>query len=404
MSTNSQTVAMRQTFPERVALICGGLKQAGLERIVVDLALGMRRRGVEPCVWTLLGGALEAELLGGGVEVRTLYRSAGRRGYMASGLRSCWMVLQLAYGLLASRTQAVMVHGLGVERVGLLAAWLARVPLRTFVLHSNYPVFAPTPDNQYSRRRISCSLSLAHHCFSVSNAVRDWAVSTRMLSADRVSVVRNGVDLGRVLATRSRSDMRAELGIGEDVPLLIQVGRLVPLKNQDTSVRALKSVQERHPKTELLLVGSGPLQPELHRLVQDLELGPKVHLLGTRTDVPDLLGASDIFLLPSSWEGSPISLLEAFANGVPLIGSDVPGIRDVVDMEPDCGRLVPPHDPEALAAAISAVLDDCHWRERAGIAARTLAERAFSADRMVDEYISALAQCWGLVHERRRSR
>jgi len=131
------------------------------------------------------------------------------------------------------------------------------------------------------------------------------------------------------------------------------VGRLSEKKNHSRIIKAFKQLLDKNPACMLAIVGTGPMDSELRGLVRDLHLDEQIHFLGFRRDVPDILRAGDVFLMPSMREGLPLALLEAMAACLPVITSDVNGIREVI-AGMDCGWLVDPTSEDAIAAAILA--------------------------------------------------
>jgi glycosyltransferase involved in cell wall biosynthesis len=168
----------------------------------------------------------------------------------------------------------------------------------------------------------------------------------------------------------SGTGLRAELGVGER-PIVLAVGRLAPQKAFDVLVRAAATARwwERRPVACVVIVGDGPLASGLADLARDL--GVDARWLGRRDDVPGLLAAADVFVLPSRWEGQPLVLQEALRAGRPIVASDVGGVRDLTGDE--AAVLIPPDDPEALAQAVLAVLDDAEAAGRLAMAASTRA-------------------------------
>ena len=371
----------------RMALICDGLNRAGLETVVHNLTLGLRDRGFDITLVSLSGGPLKEELASVGVDVHVL---TGRRHLFErlprlQSLAAAWKMARL---LKNRGIQAICIHGLGPERIALLAAAIAQTRFRTFVFHSNYPALDPDTGDAKLKGRLAHNLRKVDHCIAVTDKIKESVVAAGLVRARNVTVIPNGIDIDSARCVDRRAAVRRELGFTDKDVLLIQVGRFQKPKNQDVSVAAMRHVLHRHESVHLLLVGEGPDVAQTKELAQQLSLAANVHFLGLRSDVTELLGGADIFLLPSSWEGLPISFLEACANSLPLIGTDVPGIRDVVGRRPQCAKLVPPRNPEALAHAICDALDDEKWLQSAGNNAHQLVENDFSLGSMVDQYVA----------------
>lgn len=153
-------------------------------------------------------------------------------------------------------------------------------------------------------------------------------------------------------ATRTREEVRAELGVG-DRPLLLAVGRLAPQKSYDMLLGALDRLTDRSPRPALVIAGEGTERDSLAARIE--AEGLPVTLLGHRTDVPDLLAAADVFVLSSRWEARALVAQEALRTGVPLVATDAGGIPELVG---DAALLVAPGDDAAFARAVARVLDD----------------------------------------------
>ena len=209
---------------------------------------------------------------------------------------------------------------------------------------------------------------------------------------DRVRTLFNGIDLSRArrAETEGRVAIRARLGLPAEARIALYVGAL----SEEKGVADLLAVQEAllaaDPGSMLVWVGDGPLRADVARTA-----GPRVRVLGRRGDVPDLLCAADVLLVPSRWfEAFSLVLAEAAACGVPAVATRIGGIPEVV-LDGETGLLVPPGDRPALQAAITRLLSDADLRARLGAAARRRAQSAFCLDRMVTatlgEYRALLA-------------
>ena len=205
----------------------------------------------------------------------------------------------------------------------------------------------------------------------------------------RVRVIRNGVPLRsrtRLVAERRRA--RASLEVPDDETWAVFVGRLTHEKGLDVLLRAL---EEPVGLGGLLVVGDGPERKALEALATRATL--PVRFCGYHEDVSGFLAAADVFVQPSRSEGLPFSLLEAMAHGLPVVCSDVGGMRAAVG---DCGRVVPPDDPRTLAASLRRLALDGETRRTVGEAARSRVAREFGVGRMIDALHEAYAEACGL--------
>ena len=192
---------------------------------------------------------------------------------------------------------------------------------------------------------------------------------------DMISVVRNGV-VARSPSV-GRAEMRRDIGIADDETLAITVARLAPQKNHAALLSAMPEILASHPGFRLALVGAGPLEAGLREAAAPF--GEAVRFLGHRDDVPGLLAAADLFVLPSFFEGLPLSIIEAMAAGLPVVATDVGGIDEVV-ARGVTGLLAA---PDALGASILALLSDPCAAARMGQAGKRRFETDFSHTRMI---------------------
>jgi glycosyltransferase involved in cell wall biosynthesis len=200
----------------------------------------------------------------------------------------------------------------------------------------------------------------------------------------RFRVIPNGVDTERFREAddQARREARLRIGIGE-VPLVVCVGRLSRAKGQDVLVDAWPSVRREVAEAELALVGNGEDMEQLRRVADS-----SVRFTGQRPDVVDWLAASDVVAVPSRWEGMSLGMLEAMATGRSIVITDVPGAREALD---GAGAIVPPEDPDALAAAIAQRLLDIPLRVAEGEAVARRARADFDLRETVSR-IAALSE------------
>jgi glycosyltransferase involved in cell wall biosynthesis len=211
------------------------------------------------------------------------------------------------------------------------------------------------------------------------------------LDASRVVTIENGVDLDAFAAEKDVRALRGSLRLAEGDVVIGIVANLKKVKNHLFLLRAFAEVARELGNVRLLLVGQGfpgeqdNTEDELRRFVAQHGLGEKVSFLGHRADVPELLRAMDVFCLTSLREGLPIGLIEAMAAGLPVVGTNVEGIRDVITPEED-GVLVEPGDVAALKNALARLAQDEQRRKALGRSGRRKAAEKYSLQRCVREY------------------
>lgn len=198
----------------------------------------------------------------------------------------------------------------------------------------------------------------------------------------KVRVIPNGADAAALRAAADADRARAGLDLPPGTPVIAMIGEVGRRKDQATLLEALARLAPDRDFT-VLVAGEGPDRPALERRTADLGLIGRVRWLGFRSDVPDLMAASDLLVLPTREEGFPNTLLEGMALGLPVVSTPVDGIPELV-VHGETGLLVPPQDAPALAAALAALLDDPARRRALGEAGRRRAETEFDQERIMD--------------------
>lgn len=214
---------------------------------------------------------------------------------------------------------------------------------------------------------------------AVSDEVRDALLDLRIGSPQQWRVIPLGFELDDLLAVeRPSGALRAAVGVASDTPLVGVLGRLAPIKDHATLLEAMSRLESVH----LVVLGDGELRQQLEGKTRAMHLGDRVHFLGWWTDVPSAMSDLDVVALTSRNEGTPVSLIEALAAGVPVVATDVGGVRSVVEDEVS-GYITQPRDAEAIARAIRALLDDGDKRRVMGAAGRVHVRERFSSTRLI---------------------
>lgn len=256
-----------------------------------------------------------------------------------------------------------------------LAAFLARVP----IIIDHWHGF-----NRFSwKRRTLCRLynSFTDLSFAVSELVGQYVQEQCGTDPARLKILYNGVDPALYARKSQAAKVRQELGLPPEAPVVGLVARLDHrAKGHLELLQALSLLKERHT-IHALMVGGGRRQEEMRQLAASLGLADVVHFLGNRRDVPELLAAMDIFVLPSHSEGVSLAVLEAMAAGLPVIVSAVGGLPEIVQ-QGETGLLIPPKDPEALAHSLARVLEEPGLARSLGQKAREHVQEKYSLERM----------------------
>jgi len=205
--------------------------------------------------------------------------------------------------------------------------------------------------------------------------------------AEKLKVIRNGICVPA--PSRDRAGLRAQLGLPSTAKIILTVAGLNEQKGHRYLVEAMPTVLQHEPDARFVWVGEGPLEAELRQQIQAIGIDP-AHVLfaGYRRDVPELLGAADLFVLPSLFEGLPLVVLEAMALGIPVVATQVGGTREAIE-DGVTGRLVPAYNSSALAAAMIEVFTQPNMVDNWCQASRERIDRRFSSARMVGEMVTS---------------
>jgi glycosyltransferase involved in cell wall biosynthesis len=232
---------------------------------------------------------------------------------------------------------------------------------------------------------------------AVSNAVRDDIVRTNLMSfSDKVVTIYNGIDVKAFMhLDLSREEAQTRLDLpGRDAFVYGTVGRLAETKGQEILLKAFARVCEKYPKSRLIITGKGRLESNLRALSAQLNIHERVVFLGYRTDIPEVLMALDVFVLPSIAEGLPGALIEAMVAGIPVIASRVGGVPEILN-DPSLGIMVSPSSTDELASAMERLrsMDEMR-RNMMGEALRKRVLEEFTQEKMISaitrEYVAVL--------------
>jgi glycosyltransferase involved in cell wall biosynthesis len=237
---------------------------------------------------------------------------------------------------------------------------------------------------------------------AVSSEVRDDLIGLGVAPASRLRVMPLGFDLSPFTDDTDREARRLALrklwGLSDGELVVTLIARLVPIKRVDRFLDAAVSVA-RGRKVRFVVVGDGELGEELKASSQAKTLAERLVWAGFRRDIPDVCFASDVVMLTSDNEGTPVSLIEAQAAAVPVVATDVGGTRSVV-LDGESGLLSPPGDSAALVAALGRLLDDPSLRRRMGDAGRSHVTTEFTLDRLVSDHASLYDELLASRHGR----
>lgn len=324
----------------RVLHIVTTLDIGGAEAQIRDVVTRLDRERFLPVIAWLKGvGEMAEQFEAAGV--RTVNLRMERR--MAR--------LGVAIGLMRSfRPHVVHTHLGKADVVGAFAARFAGVPVLVSTKHNedDYLKYPPVALAAHGIAR------MADRVVVISDAVGRFLEKKLRLSPEQITRIRYGYPAnGRRAGTDPliSVELKRELGLDPGSMLVTCVARLTKQKGLLDLLKAMSKLREAAPEARLLLVGRGEMGPKLHEVVDLLGLKPFVRFLGFRRDIGRILRGSDLMVLPSHWEGFGLVLLEAMEAGIPVVGTRVGAIPEVL-AEGETGIIVPPHDPDALATGL----------------------------------------------------
>jgi glycosyltransferase involved in cell wall biosynthesis len=364
--------------PPGVVHVVVSLDAGGLERVVLDLLREGRKLGQDASVICLeRPGKLAQEAEAQGFRVLCADKRPGLR----------WSTVSKVAALLGQLRPAVVhSHQSGALLYAGPAARRAGVPVVVHTEHNNHLRKQGTPIARL-RRTMLAKLSgrRAQRFFCVSADVADAVRKHGLYPADKTFVVPNGIDLAPFEEPLDRAAVRQSVGIPADAPVVGTVGRLNAVKRQDLLIRAFARVKQAVPDAHLLIVGDGAAMGELRELTATLSLNDAVHFAGYQPKPQPYLRAMDVFALTSRIEGMPLSVLEAFAAGVPVVASRVGGVPEVVDSGNN-GFVFEYGDETALVGRLLELLNGPELARHVGEAGRDSARSRYSAAVMAAAY------------------
>lgn len=356
-----------------VAHVMHSLQTGGLENGVVNLVNTTDDRVRHVIVCMTEAGPLRSRVKPA-VEVFTLGKRPGQD--VGAFLRLLTLLRRIRPAVVHTRNWAAFD--------AIPAARLAGVRV---LVHGEHGREVDDPEGRDTRRNRIRRLfaPLVSQFVTVSRDLERWLVEDVGLPARKVMTIHNGVDLAR-FGQGDRREARDRLGLPPDATIVGTVGRLDPVKDQAGLLRAFAALTSLHPGAMLVIAGDGPCREELTRLAEALGVEGRVRMLGDCRDVPGVLAALDIFVLPSIAEGMSNTILEAMASALPVVATRVGGNPELVE-DHVTGRLVVSRDPKALAEVMAVYLDDAHLRALHGKTARQRVAERFALDRMCESYV-----------------
>ena len=357
----------------KVVQIVPLLSPGGAERVAVHIARGLNRRRYETMVISFSGRVgcdLDHMLEDADIKARYLGKHPGFDYRVYSRLDS----------VLKEYEPDVIHTHLHVLRYALPSMLLMK---RVAMVHTVHNLAEREIE---PRARLIQRFALTHGVKPIAVAEEVAASMESLYGIQRCRVISNCIptDLYANPQT-SRKDWRAKEGFKDTDLLFVCVARFAPQKNHALLLKSFAHGPATDPRAHLVLVGEGELRANLEEQAKKLNVAGKVHFLGLRSDIPDVLGAMDAFVLSSDYEGNPLSVLEAMASGLPIVSTAVGGVPKLFEAGSE-GFLVAPGDVQGFAKSMKSLLKYQAAREFMGAAAASRARKNYDVANMVRAY------------------
>jgi len=357
----------------KVVQIIPLLSPGGAERVAVHLATGLNRRRYETTVISLSGRVgcdLDHMLEGAEIEARYLGKHPGFDYRVYTRLDSVLTEIE---------PDVIHTH-LHVLRYSLPSMLLMK---RVAMVHTVHNLAEREVE---PRARLIQRYALTHGVKPIAVAEEVAASLKSLYGIQRCRVISNCIPTALYANPQtSRKDWRAKEGFNDTDVLFVCVARFGPQKNHALLLKSFAHGPASDPRAHLVLVGEGELRANLEEQAKKLNVAEKVHFLGLHSDIPDVLGAMDAFVLSSDYEGNPLSVLEAMASGLPIVSTAVGGVPKLFE-DGNEGFLVAPGDCQGLAKSMNSLLKYEAAREFMGAAAATRAGKNYDVANMVHAY------------------
>jgi glycosyltransferase involved in cell wall biosynthesis len=361
----------------KILIVSASLDAGGAERLAVDLADGLVRRGADVAVMAPRG-RLDAELPGG--VRRFVFPSLGR-----SPARAVLTAVAVARAIRRFRPDVIHSHNVKATGMAAMGARMAS-PLRPAPLAATFHGVVAAED-----RLAAPVLRLADAVVCVSEDL-SRRVLKRGYAPSRLIVIPNAVPAREPLSEQRRREIDAELGL-RAAPVVSSVGRLVAVKGHARFLDAAAVVHAAAPTTQFLVVGEGADRAALEQRVSQLRLASTTRLTGYRADARDLIARSDLLVVASDSEGMSMTALEALASGVPVVSTPVEGMSQLLTS--GAGTIANDFTPGALAGPVLELLADPERRREMGRIGRELVRRDHGLEAMVSRYAALIEELAG---------
>ncbi|MEZ4736419.1 MAG: glycosyltransferase family 4 protein [Caldilineaceae bacterium] len=373
----------------RILLFNTQMEAGGAQKALLELASGLKCQGHRVIVVTMYdkGDFVSYYSQKYGLPIVNLQiKKAGSNKFLTP-FRFLLGMWQLYLLLRKHNIQILQTFSHYSNIVGPCIGWLARAPVR--VTSQRMSLSGRSRWLQSVDRLITNSF-LTSKMTSVSEGTRQYSITQQGIDANKVITIHNGVDVdcyNKPKTPNSRFAFCKEFGIPIDAKVITTVARLHTQKGHTYLLEAVPTILQQVPNAHFVFVGDGILCEQIHQQIHQLGIEDHIHMIGVRQDIPYILANSDLFVLPSLWEGLPNVILEAMAAQVPVVATNVDGTPELVT-DGETGCLVPPAHSQQLSQAILRLLCDNQFSTYLSTNAFDRINREFSNQKNVEQYVN----------------
>jgi len=383
----------------RVMQVVNNLDIGGGQEVVRTLAENLTEQGAMTIVCSFKDGPLREEIEGLGIPVVLLPERKFSFYAFPYFLREIFHIRKIILNLINQYDiNIIQTHLLRILNLPILSIMRIKTDLLLFWTFHNAR-FSLREDHLQNKKWLLrpkrwvyqlLNLKAAEYVsgyIAVSKEVKQAMVDEIGPIGDKVTVILNGVDLRRYHPDVDKYRMRMSLDLDPDSNIIVVVATFKEQKGHSFLIEAASSLANKFPNLLILFLGDGELREALEKQTKDRGLDGTIKFLGTQEDIPEYLSASDMFVLPSLWEGLPMALMEAMASGLPIVATSVSGSKQAV-LPGVTGILVPPGNVEELEKGINYLLSNPDIGKQMGAAARLRVYEEFSAAKQAHDHIA----------------
>jgi glycosyltransferase involved in cell wall biosynthesis len=373
----------------KVLLLNTQMEPAGAQKAMLELGKGLKDRGYQISIATMYDKANYIPIFEGRYDLNIINLRM-KREEANNPFRKVFHVVQGfsdLFKLIRNFKPDILQTFSHYSNIfGIIIAWIARVPVR---ISSQRMSLKGSPGWILQLNRIITNSSLTNKMVAVSEGTKRFSIDIQGINPNKLIVIHNGIDTKRFsqkMAPEEIVSYRAVLGLSVENFVITTVARLHPQKGHSYLFEAIAKILQENPHSHFLLVGEGVLETKLKHLIAEKQLTAHVSFLGVRQDIPEILEVSDLFVLPSLWEGLPNSVLEAMALSLPIVSTNVDGCPEVVQ-DGITGILVPAKDSGSLAIAINTLIFNDELRINMGKNGRNRVLSQFDQEKNIDQFV-----------------